>query len=530
MTPGNTATIAPDPGRRPAVTGPRHAKPVTRPPWWPTGRRGVAIVAGAVLLAAFAVRAVGLSRSFELWVDEMRYAELGRSVSLGQLPNLSDGPFFLHPPGFFLAEAVTIRLFALGGDSMSLVYELRWLNAFVGAVGIMVLFLIVRAVTTAGMAAVVAVVAMFEPFVLRNNSHLMLETLGTTATLVGILLLVTELRRTTPRFARLAVGGLAMGYGVLTKDVFVVASLVPVLAAVGWRSTLSRRQAAAAAAGVVLPYATYLLVLLLNGAIDDWAQAKWSGLLRMIGVEQDTGFNAEGAPSLLGRLISQLTQFGTSYVLLLACPVAGALACLSRRRERRLIGLAALFMGLLGVYSAAFGTFEENYGYPVLILSLPAAAVVAAELLERRPVWYPRVAAVTAAFLVAVVALGVRAETTTDNGYLQVRDWMAAHLPQDVRVAVTNDTGYVAFGRDPRFGLWPSAASMVEHKVTYILTQALPTQQGYGRATHEMLTWLESHGQPLIRVDGPTNGSTVLWSVPWENLQAGASLHIGESD
>ena len=58
----------------------------------------------------------------------------------------------------------------------------------------------------------------------------------------------------------------------------------------------------------------------------------------------------------------------------------------------------------------------------------------------------------------------------------------------------------------------------------------LVKRQGYGRATHEMLTWLESHAQPLIRVDGLTNGSTILWSVPWVDLEAGASLRIGESD
>src|SRR5664279_3246963 len=70
---------------------------------------------------AFNVRSIGLSRGFELWVDEMLYADLGKSVSLGQLPNLPDGPFFLHPPGFFLLEGWFINLNGISDSGMDLV-------------------------------------------------------------------------------------------------------------------------------------------------------------------------------------------------------------------------------------------------------------------------------------------------------------------------------------------------------------------------------------------------------------------------
>src|SRR5262249_27868157 len=74
---------------------------------------------------ALAARAVGLSRSFELWVDEMLYTELAKSVSRGQLPNLFGAPFFLHPPGSFLINGAVIRIFNISGSDMSMVYELR---------------------------------------------------------------------------------------------------------------------------------------------------------------------------------------------------------------------------------------------------------------------------------------------------------------------------------------------------------------------------------------------------------------------
>jgi O-antigen/teichoic acid export membrane protein len=83
----------------------------------------------AVSAAAFGVRAFGLERGFEVWVDELLYVRLGESLTTGQVPTLPDGPFFLHPPGYFLLEAGTIRLFGISGDIVEVVLQLRWLNA-----------------------------------------------------------------------------------------------------------------------------------------------------------------------------------------------------------------------------------------------------------------------------------------------------------------------------------------------------------------------------------------------------------------
>jgi 4-amino-4-deoxy-L-arabinose transferase-like glycosyltransferase len=482
-----------------------------------------------VMLAAFGVRAVGVTRSFELWVDEMLYAELGRSVSLGQLPNLPDGPFFLHPPGAFLLEGIVIQLFGLTGDSMSLVFQLRWLTVVLGAVSVALAFLLVHQITRPAFAWAAAAVLTFEPFVLRNNSRVFLETSAMALALAGTLVLVVELTRgRAPRPPALLAAGLLLGFAVLTKDVIAVYAMAPVLLATLWRHTLDRRTAGVLLGAATFPYALYLAALVGSGYWADWWSQKVGGVARASGAVQDTGFNAPGSPSLVERLIDQVGQFGSSYLLLLVCPLAGLLACWSTRPERRLVGLAALCIGGFGVYSAAFGTFEEQYGYPVMIAGVLALAVVAAEYLERRPARMPAVATVGALFTGLVVLLGVRAETTVDDGFQQARLWVQANLPADARVSVTNSTGEFAFASDPRFGVWPSAPLMEANGAEYILTQSHPTEQGYGYAQPEMLDWLSANAQPVFRADGPTNGSTVIWHVTPQAVERGAQQGVGE--
>ena len=211
--------------------------------------------AGAVLLptlllvvAAFGFRSIGLTTSFELWVDEMLYAELGASVARGELPNLPDGPFFLHPPGFFIVEAIAIHLFGISGDRMDLVYQLRWVSAFCGALSVGLIFVILRRPIGAPAAFVAGLLAVFEPFILRNNSRVFIETTGMLAVLVGLALVVDHLCRDADQRSRLrlVVAGLALGYGLLTKDVLFVCTVVPVALAVLWRRTLPLRDGGAA--------------------------------------------------------------------------------------------------------------------------------------------------------------------------------------------------------------------------------------------------------------------------------------------
>ena len=544
MTPGPMTPAPMTPAPTTATTPPAADRPRAALPRLLTSHAtlSAALPVLALVLLALGVRAIGLTSSFELWVDEMLYAELGASVARGELPNLPDGPFFLHPPGVFVVEAIAIKLFGITGDSMELVYQLRWVSAVGGALSVGLIFVILRRAVGTPAAAVAAVLAVFEPFVLRNNSRTFLETTGTLFVLVGVALVVDHLARggadrgRHPDPARrgridhsvvvLVAAGLALGYGVFSKDVLVVCAVAPVVLAAVWRRTVPLREAAILTGAAAVPYAAYLIVLVATGWFGDWFTAKSQGALRMLGFVQATGFNAPNSPSLVGRIIAQLGFFGTSYVLLLLCPLVGVIAALSARPERRFVGLVAVMMGLFGLYSAAFGTFEENYGYPVMIAAILGAAVTAVELAERFPGLRRTITVTCLVFTLAAAVLGIRTEATSDDGFLQVRRWAEAYLPGNAKVGVTNSTAELAFASDPRFGLWASLPDLAANDASYVMTQSLPTSLGYGYARPELVTWLAANATPMIAVPGPTNGVTTIWFISRPALEAGAAAGV----
>ena len=482
-----------------------------------------------VSYVAFAVRSIGLSRSFELWVDEMLYTQLAQSVSHGQWPNLFGAPFFLHPPGSFLINAAVIRIFGISGSDMSMVYDLRWVNAILGAVTVGLAFLAVRQVASTGIAWMCAVLLAFDPFVLRNNSRVFIETPATVFIIAGYIVLADGLRRKQGRLSpwTLIFAGLLFGCSIFTKDIFIIMTIVPVILAGFWRDTLRWRDIGIICGAAIAPYASYLSLVSIDGFFDLWLKAKQAGLERIIGLQQTTGFNAPHAPSLLSRTIDQAGQFGTSYVLLALCPVVAVIAVLSHDRSRRMIGLCAMTMGVYGIYIALFGTFEEQYGYGVMIASVLGLGVAYAELRERRPGREAWLRASCIILAVLTVGLGIRAEATPDDGFLQVRAWVQAYLPANAHVAVTDSTGQWIFMDDPRFGAWPTALLMREHNANYILTQSLPNSEGYDYAKPAMLEWLEAHAVAVFHFYGPTNGNTVLWYVKPSLLQQAAKARIG---
>lgn len=532
------------------LTAERVPTAIPAPPRVVARRRTVAafplLWAAALTGVAFGIRSIGLIRGFELWVDEMLYADLGASAARGEMPRLADGPFFLHPPGFFLVEGGTIRVFHIPtNDSMTLAYDLRWLTAVLGALTVGLAFLLIRRLAGHWPAVWGALTLSLEPFVLRINSRVFLETLAGLVLVAGLLLLVQHLqdprvdrlglrprvrhRRKSRRYTpvlRLVAAGLLLGYAVFTKDVFAFFAVVPVLLAVV-RRIFTGREGAVILAAAAVPYGAYLAVVASSGYLLDLARAKSDGLLRLVGLQDITGFNAPGSPSLASRLAEQAQHYGTSYAILLLCPLAGLVCVFSTRRARRLIGVAALVAGVYGAYMVAFGTAEEQYAYPIMIVGVPALAVVARAALDRGRVLRTAAALLMTLFLAAEVVLGVRLETTPDDGLRTFRSWAETHLPVSARVGATNGTSGYAFAHDPRFGPWATPGALDARGAQYVLTFDLPTRQGYTLARPELLEWLKVNATPLFRFYGPTNGETVLWYIDKRKLAVAAALAAG---
>lgn len=521
-------------GRRSKASG-RRAKPQPLSPgpvrgWRRRGRSSNLTAFIAVVVVAFGVRALGLERGFELWVDEMLYVRLGESVAAGEFPTLPDGPFFLHPPGYFLLEAGVVKIFGITGQIIEVTLQLRWLNAVMGAVTVGLGFLLVRKLATPTAAWLTAVLLAFEPFILRNNSHAFLETTAMVPGLAGLLLLVSPRgsQHKPFSFLRLATAGLLLGYSILCKDFFLICTVAPVVAAMVWKKSFPWRKGLVVTGFGFLPYVAYLVVVAAHGHFPSWVWAKSNGLVRMSGVEKTTGFTSEGSPSIVSRLIEQSGHFGTSYFLLGLCPVVGLLLCFSHHPGRRLMGLAGAALGAAGVYSAVFGTFEEQYGYGVMVAGAICSVLVVVEIRERYPKTRLTLAVISVCYVVLTVILGLRTALTLDNGFVRANDWIQANLPADARISVTNSTGHFAYMHDSRFGIWPSAPLMKQNGVSYILTQSKPTSQGYGYANRTMLAWLKEHATPMVTTAGPTNGETTIWWVDPAALDVAAEDGIGE--
>lgn len=479
----------------------------------------------ALVGLALGLRAWGLGRANELFIDEITYARLALTTSHGHWPNLSGRQFYLHPPGAFLIDGAVVRVLGLSSNATALVPQLRWVNAVLGTVIVGLVFALLTRLTRTSVAIIGTLIVATDPFVLRNDGRVMLETPAVALLLTGWLLLLIALDRDgVRRRVFLLSGGFALGLSVLTKDMAAVPALLPILIAPLWRRTIPRRQAALALGAGVAPYLGYLIALAATGRIGGWWDAKGGGVRRMLGLDQTTGFNAAGAPGLTGTLTDQLSRFGSSYVLLALAVPAGLLALTARRADRRFIGIGTTLVGLLGLFSLGFGTLEEQMGYFVVVPGVISLGIAFAEppavisrLLSRRPRIRPAMVGLAAALTLASVAFGLAARSVTDDGYQRARIWMDANLPPGARIGMTSPTSEFAFrpgdGRDMRTGAWASLTALRHYRAGYVLTQSRPLEQGYGYASPDLVPWLDKHATALFQTYGPTGGDTVLWKL-----------------
>ncbi|CCH85891.1 Dolichyl-phosphate-mannose--protein O-mannosyl transferase [Modestobacter italicus] len=467
------------------------------------------LVAG---LVALLVRAVGLRTSNDVFIDELLYARFADQVAHGQWPGADGVPFFLHPIGSFALDGLVVRVLGLSGSTIDLVLQLRWVNAVLGALTVVLVAVLVRRLAGPRIAVLAAVVLAFDPFVLRSNGRVMIETPAVLWLLAGWLVLLIARERSLQRPAvrwELA-AGLLLGMALVTKDMTVVPGLGAVALAVMWRRTLPVWTAVRVGAAALVPYLISMAVVASLGLLPEWAEQKRLGAERMLGMQQTTGFNAAGGGSLGSRLVDELGRFGTSYVLLAVCVPAGLVALFSVVAARRFIGLIAVCTGALGVYAVGFGAAEEQFGYYVVVTAVLAVAVALPELVARRQGLRRSVAVLVVLFTVSSVVLGVQSRFVSDDSFREVEAWLGDELPVGAEFAVTGDAAELAF---PEYAVAPSLMDLRDDGVDYVLTNGKPVTEGYGYAAPELLDWLAAHAMPVLRVEGPSNGETVVWQL-----------------
>jgi 4-amino-4-deoxy-L-arabinose transferase-like glycosyltransferase len=478
------------------------------------------------LLATLLIRLAMNPRSFDVFGDEVYYTDIGHSVINGGFPRFQGGLFFLHGPGFFYLEAGWERLVGSQHGLLDSIYEMRLLNALLAAATAVVLVrLAARAGSPwAGLAA--GVLYAVEPFCIRQNGRVMLETAMMLWVLLGYLIFSSLIGRPLSRgtAVRAVAAGLIFGFAMLTKDEAALLILLPLLVAAALRWGPSRTLTSLTYGATVVPYVVYLTVVAANGHIGALWVAKTVGIRRMLGLIQATGFHSSGGGSLLTRLFAEGHYFGTTYVTLaLAVPLA--MLMLRRGGQRpRMLGLLYCAAAVALGYALTGGTLEEQELYLLIVPSL-LVIPVAATLLRDPGLFRKKSATRTAAAPLAavlVLILGVNLATCVqwrqqpDDGIAKLLSYMAIHVPPGARVTDASGSGIIPFALAGQYHVVPTvtvpAALVLEH-VRYVVIPWAEVHGGYADVTTSQVRHLVSHSRLIFSFHGRTYGDLALYRV-----------------
>jgi hypothetical protein len=497
--------------------------------------RSTALAAAAVGCVSLAIRLSLAYRSFDLFGDEVIYTGIGRSVASGGFPRFDGQLFFLHPPAFFYLESGWQRLLGSQAGLVAQIYEMRTLNVLIaGVTGALMVLLATRATNSLMTGSVVGMLFALDPFCIRQNDRVLLETSMMLWVLLGYVVYLSMIGRPRSRWlwTRAVGAGLLFGVAILTKDEATLLTVFPLLLAAFLRWGARRAVTFLTAGTTVSVYGAYVALVAANGHIGAWLQQKTMGIQRILGLVQVTGFNQKGSPSIFSVLLSESNYFGTTYVILiLAVP---ALFVVHQRGDH-LQRMLALFWVVAGVtlgYALVFGTLEEQELYLLIIPSL-LLVPVAARLMylpdpnRREHAWQRRLAGrwrpVSITGLVLALSLnaatGAQWRLRPDDGYALLLGYMAAHIPAGTTITAVDGTtsdGITQYALAYRYnvGRWVAPAARCREHVRYVVVPWLEVLDHYSYYSPARVRDLVRHGQLLFSFRGPTYSDVTLYRIP----------------
>lgn len=480
----------------------------------------LAIAAGLVVAG---LRLFRSGSSHDLFVDEIVYRNLGHSVHNGGFPRLTDGHlFFFHPPGFFYLAAGWERITGVPHDIVRAVYDDRLLNGVLAGITATLLVLLGRRLWSTRAGLLAAAVFAVEPYVMRQNGRVLLETAAMVWVLLGYLLLAPLVadpaRRRRSQLMLTVAGGLCFGLALLTKDLTALVTVVPLAAVVvtGWGPP--RRLAALAGVVACLPYVGYLAVVAGNGYLGELWATKGRGAARLTGVLQTSGFNKPGAPHLGGQLVRQLSDYGSTYALTLLGALVVLLLLRRGPRLLRFFGLFHLCAGGVLAYAVLFGTLEEQFLYLLVLPSLLTLAVGVCWALERWPLGARAlpivVGLVAAAVLASDATTYLRWHLSPDDGFARLRSYLAGHVARGSALTVVNGTAELALRDDYRVGPFTSPADRARYDVRYLVVPRKEVTQGYSYVSAPTVAKLTAGARKVFAFHGRTYGEVALYQLP----------------
>ncbi|HET9656843.1 MAG TPA: phospholipid carrier-dependent glycosyltransferase [Kineosporiaceae bacterium] len=515
-------------GAMPRTGTPRRANAPGRwPPLWIRDYPDLLLVPALLVLVALS-RLVSYASAYDVYVDEYFYQQMGASVAAGHLPP-GDGRemFVLHPPGFFVLEALWRELTSPLSAQFDQVMAMRQLQIVLAVGTALGIYLLLRRIAGRRTAVIAALVFAVDPFVLRQNGRVLLETATMAFVVLGWvpILGVVRGRARHPALASLG-GGLVLGCATVTKDLGLFVTTIPLLAVLVFRWGLTRRQAAVAALASLVPYGLFVAGVVGQGGAAQLWQAKAGALSRLFGVTVVTGYNMPGAPSLIDVALAQLDGFVASYLIMGLGTIAAVwLVLKGPGPEHRIIGAIELCAAVPIGYGAAFATSEEHLFYLVLVPALLSLAVAVVPVLEvisarrgsRGRAWGSRWAAVVVAVALVVVAVAdlgawVRTRTTPDDGQRRVVAWIRQNVPENTAIAyVAGQTEFQLAGTPWRALPLDSPATMAAAQVRYLVVLQKEVQQGYSSVSPQEVAWFTARGREVFAFVGPSYGRVSIY-------------------
>ena len=485
-----------------------NARVVLQPRRSPLWRRLTGLLAALMVLAVAAgLRLFHIATAYDLHIDEVTYTAIANSVAADGSVSLHGEGFFLHPPMFFWIFGVLVRILGSPALSSQEILAYRPLSVAFSVITCAALIAIVSHATTRRIGLMAGALFAVDAFAIRFDSRLFLEALATTFTALGYLALVLGRRRPASGQARGIAAGLLFGCALLTKDTALLVFAPALLAAFISGRMLPRQTAALALLASGAVYLAYLASLLVAHDLGAWFDEKTSGLRRLAGADQLTGFNAPDSPTLTSRLIAHLEQFGASYVII-AVGTAAALYVVCRLWSARRPGVDArlllCFWQLSAVaflaYAVLVGTLEEQMFYFVLVPSIPALCIAAmllagvpGEVRRVRPAFVrPILGGAAVMVLLCSLAAWQPVHTTRSDNYARAVDYVNRELPKGTTIAVTEGIAQFLLPK-ASLGEWTTPEDFRRQRVDYVLVNTALVEQGYGVATPALIDWLANN-------------------------------------
>lgn len=473
-----------------------------------------------IAIVTMGLRAVALSRSYEIHVDEITYLRLAQGVADHLQLRLYGQPFYLHPPAFFFLEGAYLRLLPQPADLIQQIYAVRPINVALAGICAALLFGLGRRLGGLSAGLTAAAIFALDPFVIRMNSRNFIETSAVLWVVAGYALLLQPLRneagvsRLSTR--RTVAVGVLFGLGLLSKDMVTFITVLPLLAACVLHCSIPRRTAAGIAAVMYLTYLPYPLIAIAVGDGPAFLAAKTSGLERLSGLVKITGFRP-GGPSFVQAIVADLQQLGTTYAIIALGALAVVVLLVAGGAARRMLALWAASAYVLLAYSVAFGTLEEQFFYFLVVPAILAIAVASSWLLRAVQPWRRPLRVGAAALFILYVGwagdIWVTVHTTPDNGYEAVRSYLLANVPQRTAIGATADVSQFLLD-EYTTGLWTTQDELRAHQAQYVLMSSRLVDTGYAIGTPDMFNWVEQHGTLVFAFNGPTDGTLGLYRLP----------------